>query len=89
MLDFTLTAYVAAVEQRLSMRDVLPRGYKAKVNFDGFLRSDTKTRMETYQIGKEVGAYVDDEIRELEDRPSLTSAQKSEMQPQPMEPVNE
>jgi hypothetical protein len=73
------------------MRDVLPRGYEAKVNFDGFLRSDTKTRMETYKIGSEVGAYTDDEIRELEDRPPLTSAQKTELapEPQPMEPVNE
>jgi hypothetical protein len=91
MLDFTLAAYVAAVEQRLSMHDVLPRGYKAKVNFDGFLRSDTKTRMETYLIGKQVGAYTGEEIRELEDRPSLTPAQEAALQPepQPMEPVNE
>jgi hypothetical protein len=91
MLDFTLSAYVAAVEQRLSMKDVLPRGYKAKVNFDAFLRSDTKTRMETYAIGAPLGVYTEDERRELEDRPALTSAQRAELapEPQPMEPVNE
>lgn len=71
LLDFTLSPYATAVEQRLSMRDVLPRGYWAKVNFDGFLRSDTKTRMEAYQIGLNVGAYTEEEIRELEDRPAL------------------
>lgn len=74
LLDYTLSAYVAALEQRLSMRDVLPRGYEAKVNFDGFLRSDTKTRMETYEIGSRVGAYTQEEIRELEDRPPTSEA---------------
>jgi HK97 family phage portal protein len=72
LLDFTLAHYMAAVEQRLSMRDVLPPGYRAKVNLDGFLRGDTKTRMETYEIGRRVNAYTDDEIRELEDRPKNT-----------------
>ena len=88
LLDFTLGAYVSAMQDRLSMRDVVPRGYKARVKFTGFLRSDTKTRMETYQIGREVGAYADDdEIRELEDRPALSPAQraarKAEAAPEP------
>lgn len=77
LLDFTLGAYVSAVQDRLSMRDVLPRGYRAKVKFDGFLRSDTKTRMETYVVGAQVGAYTEDEVRELEDKPALTPAQKA------------
>jgi hypothetical protein len=81
LIDFTLAPYMLAVEQRLSMRDVLPRGYEAKFNLDGFLRSDTKTRMETYKLGKEVGAYTADEIRDLEDRPPLTPAQRKESQP--------
>jgi hypothetical protein len=81
LLDFTLTPYSAAIEERLSMRDVLPRGDVAKVNFDGFLRSDTKGRMEAYEIGKKVGAYTEEEIRELEDRPSLTPSQRAAMKP--------
>lgn len=79
LLDFTLGAYVTAVQQRLSMRDVLPRGYFAKVKFDGFLRSTTTTRMDTYKVGKEVGAYTTEEIRELEDRPSLTPAETAQL----------
>jgi hypothetical protein len=71
LIDFTFAPYVAAIEQRLSMGDVTPRGYEVKVNFDGFLRSDTKSRMEAYKIGVEVGAYTQDEIRELEDRPAI------------------
>jgi len=88
LLDFTLTAYMSAVEQRLSMRDVLPRGYEAKVNLDAFLRADTKARMESYAIGKPVGAYTDEEIRVLEDRPSLTPTQRAAMKPVSLPPQN-
>ena len=70
-IDFTLSHYMVAVEQRLSMRDVLPRGYRAKYNLDGFLRSDTLTRMQAYQIGAPLGVYTEDEMRDLEDRPPL------------------
>jgi hypothetical protein len=68
------------------MRDVLPRGYEAKVNLDGFLRADTLGRMNAYKIGEEVGAYTEDEIRELEDRPPLTPSQKAARAPK-MPPV--
>lgn len=88
----TYGAYIAALEQRLSMRDVLPRPYAAKVNLDAFLRPDTKTRMETYAIGKPIGAITTEEIRELEDRPPLSDDELAEIaqsEPQPMEPVND
>ena len=81
MIDFTFAPYRAAVEQRLSMRDVLPRGYEAKINLDSFLRSDTLGRMNAYKVGEEVGAYTKDEVRELEDRPKLTAAQRAEGAP--------
>ena len=81
MIDFTFGPYRAALEQRLSMRDVLPRGYEAKVNLDGFLRADTLGRMNAYKIGEEVGAYTKDEVRELEDRPPLTPAQRADATP--------
>jgi HK97 family phage prohead protease len=85
LIDFTLGPYVSAVQDRLSMRDLLPRGYVARIDFAGFLRGDTKTRMETYQTGLAVGAYTQDEIRELEDRPRLTAAQRAR-QPLPAAP---
>jgi hypothetical protein len=71
LLDFTMAAYRSAVEQRLSMRDIVPRGYRAKVNLDGFLRGDTKTRMETYAVGKPLGIYPDERLAELEDIPRV------------------
>lgn len=79
LLDFTLADYMTAVEQRLSMRDVLPRGYRTKFNLDGFLRSDTKTRMETHEIGIRSGVTTVNEARELEDRPPLSDIEKSQI----------
>lgn len=70
-LDFTCGAYLSAVQDRLSMGDVSPRGYVARFDLAGFLRSNTRERMETYEIGLRVGAYAPDEIRQLEDRPPL------------------
>jgi HK97 family phage prohead protease len=75
-LDFTLGLYRQAVEDRLSMGDTTPRGHSVKFNLSSFLRSDDKTRMETYEIGERVGAYTRDEIRELEDRPALSADQQ-------------
>lgn len=73
-LDFTLGQYRQAVEDRLSMGDVTPRGYAAKFNLSAFLRSDDLTRMQTYEVAERVGALTREEIRELEDRPALTAA---------------
>lgn len=70
--DFTLGQYRQAFEDRMSMGDVTPRGYRVRQNLDAFLRSDPKSRMETYKLGLEVGAYTREEIRDLEDRPALT-----------------
>jgi hypothetical protein len=76
--DFVLSPYLHAVEERLSLGDVTPRGQSVRFNLDGFLRADTKTRMETYEIGLRTGAYTRPEIRQLEDRPPLTSADESD-----------
>lgn len=70
LLDFTLKAYVTAVEDRLSMGDVLPSTHFARYQFDGFLRSDTESRMNVYKIGREVGVYDDERIAEAENIPS-------------------
>lgn len=67
-IDFTLGGYLVAVEERLSMGDVTPRGYYAKFNLDSFLRSDTKSRYEAYEIGLRVGALTQADIAALEDK---------------------
>lgn len=82
-INFTLGAFTCAVQERLSMRDVLPKGYVTRIDYAGFLRGDTLTRMQAYQIGEQVGAYTPDEVRELEDKPPLTPAQQAARTPQP------
>lgn len=82
-LDFTLGHYVSAVQDRLGMGDVTPRGSYVRVSFEGFLRSDTLTRYQTYDLGLKVGAVAEDEIRELEDKPALTAAQRRTAAPAP------
>lgn len=71
LIDFTFKPYVSAIEQRLSMGDVTPRGYTVKVNYDGFLRSDTKTRFEAHEVALTNGFETLNEVRELEDRPNI------------------
>lgn len=75
-LDFTLGGYRAAIEDRLSMGDVTPNGYIVRFNLDSFLRTDAKTRYETYKVGLEVGAIDQSEIRPLEDKPPLNSSEQ-------------
>jgi phage head maturation protease len=70
LIDFTLSAYVTAIEDRLSMQDVTPPGYTVHAEYGGFLRSDTLSRMQTYETGRRVGVYDDERIAELEDIPT-------------------
>ena len=78
----TLRPFMVAVEERLSMNDVSPRGYDARVRVSDLLRSDDKSRFEAYKLGLEVGAIGQDEIRELERKaplitpPALPSAEQ-------------
>lgn len=79
-LDFTLLGYITAVDDRLSMPDVTPRGYYVRHNLDAFLRSDTLTRYQSYEIGQRVGAVTREEVRELEDRPPIEVDEQEEPQ---------
>ncbi|WP_422734003.1 phage major capsid protein [Micromonospora sp. WMMD558] len=87
LINTSLGPYVTAVQERLSMRDVLPRGYEARIDFGAFLRGDTKTRMETYKVGREVGAYDDERIADLEDIPVASVRNASKPQTPPAAPA--
>lgn len=69
--DFTLGLYRQAVEDRLSMGDVTPRGQYVKFNLDAFLRSDPLARYQAMEIGLRIGAIDQSEIRPLEDKPQI------------------
>jgi phage head maturation protease len=66
LIDFTLLAYVTAIEDRMSMDDVTAPGRRCIYDYSGFLRSDTKTRLETYALGLELGIYTPERIAAIE-----------------------
>ncbi|MBK1785129.1 phage portal protein [Prauserella cavernicola] len=89
LVDFTLAAYVGAIETRLSMPDVVPGGHLVRFDYAGFLRSDTKTRMETYKVGREVGVYNDQRIAEIENIPSAVPQPPPKPAPRPADTPDE
>lgn len=78
LIDFTLSPYGSAVHGRLSRDDVTPSGITASIDYAKFARADTKTRMETYQLGKNVGAFTTAEIREAEEKPPLENGEEDD-----------
>jgi len=82
-----LNPYILAVEQRLTMPDVTPRGYFVKLDQNDYLRANHKERMEIYTGYKNAGVMTVDEIRAKEGLPALTAQQKAELAPKPEAPV--
>jgi HK97 family phage portal protein len=67
LIDFSLQPYVHAVEQRLSMQDVLPRGQHVAFSFTDFLRSSPIERAQLYNSLIPLGILTPEEARQLED----------------------
>jgi HK97 family phage portal protein len=63
---YTLQPYITCIEQALST--LLPRGQYARFNVDALLRSDSKSRFESYVQARNAGWLNVNEIRALEDR---------------------
>jgi HK97 family phage portal protein len=68
-LTFTLRPIMVAIEQELNLQFLGGQDsrYTAGFNFQGFLRSDVKTRYESYAIGRNWGWLSQNDIRALED----------------------
>lgn len=73
---FTLMGYVKKIEE--SLTELVPYGQKVKFNLDGLLRSDTKTRYASYEIGISNRFLTVNEARALEGMEPLTEAQIAE-----------
>ena len=71
LYELTLLPWIARIEAVLAAQ--LPAGTKARVEVDGLLRADTKTRYETYAIGIPLGIITRDEARALENRPPIAT----------------
>jgi HK97 family phage portal protein len=68
--DYTLNPFAQAITDRLSMPDITPAGWRARVNFRSFIEADEKTRMETYVAARAAGAYGPDEVQRREQLPA-------------------
>ena len=78
---FTLLPWIRRIEATLDAQ--FPRGTTLKVNTDGTLRADTKTRYEAYAVALSNGFMTVDEVRALEDRPPLGEPAAPEPPPEP------
>jgi HK97 family phage portal protein len=70
LYTLTLLPWIARIEAVLDAQ--LPGGTQARLEIDGLLRADTKSRYESYAIGIDKGFITIDEVRALENRPPLT-----------------
>jgi HK97 family phage portal protein len=70
LYQLTLLPWIRRIEAVLSAQ--LPAGTSTRIEVDGLLRADTKTRMETYEIGIRTGVMTVDEARAYENRPPLS-----------------
>lgn len=82
-INDTLSPYMAAVFQRLSMGDVTKRGRRVVFDLDEYLRADPLTRAKVYQLAGVTGWLDDDEVRAKEGLPAFTPAQRARLQPAP------
>ena len=69
LYQLTLLPWIGRIEAVLNAQ--LPAGTKPRIEVDGLLRADIKTRMEAYAIGIQTGVLTRDEARALENRPPL------------------
>jgi HK97 family phage portal protein len=68
-VQFTMLPWIVRLE-RLINKLLGPPEY-VKLNVDGLLRADTKTRYDAYAIGVDKGWLRTNEVRELEDLPQI------------------
>jgi len=71
-LKYGVNPWLVRLETALS--DLLPRQTYAKFNTAALLKSDLKSRYESYEIALRAGFLTVDEVRELEDREPLPAA---------------
>ena len=71
-LTYAVSPWLVRLETALT--DLVARDQYVKFNSGGLLRTDLKTRYESYEIGLRAGFLTLDEVRELEDREPLPAA---------------
>jgi HK97 family phage portal protein len=69
LLKYSVQPWLGRLER--AMNTLVPRGQYVKFNTAALLRSDLKTRYESYAIALDKGFMTVDEVRDLEDREPL------------------
>lgn len=87
LLRYSLRGHLARFEQTLSK--CFPRGTKVYADLTEVLRADTLTRYQAYAIALTNKFKTPDEVRNSEDMPPLTAAQRAELAPPAPEPAVE
>jgi hypothetical protein len=77
--------YLTKIEEHFT--GLLPRPQFAKFNLDALLRADTLARYQAHAIALTNGIKTVTEIREHEDMPPLTAAQKNEIKDAKPKPI--
>lgn len=71
-LAYCVGPWLSRLERALTA--LVPRGTYVKFNAGGLLRTDLRTRYESYEIALRAGFLTVDEVRELEDREPLPAS---------------
>jgi phage portal protein BeeE len=66
LVDLSLAPWIGAVEQRLSLPDVTPRGTALRFDVEAFARGTSTERWNTYQVAVNIGALTPEEVRNRE-----------------------
>lgn len=83
-LAFPMTPWIVEYEQWLA--EWVPSTQYVKCDTSPLLRTNFLNRMQGYHMMIGSRAFTQDEIREMEDRPPLTAAQRAEIDAMPMQP---
>jgi phage portal protein BeeE len=66
LIDYALKPYMAAIEGRLSLDDVLPSGHWCRFDTSALLQGNFGERMTAYKAAIDAGIYTAEECRALE-----------------------
>lgn len=83
-LAFPMTPWIIEYEQWLS--EWVPSAQYVKLDSSPLLRTDMLSRMQAYHMMIGSRAFTQDEIREMEDRPPLTTQQQAQIDAMPPVP---
>jgi hypothetical protein len=72
LIDYSLTPYMAAIEGRLSLDDVVPHGQWVRFDTTDLLRGDFAARMDAYAVAISSGVYTAEECRAMEQGTALS-----------------